>query len=189
MLRVAARAAALAALLLAGCATLQAPPPAERLYAGRFAATSEIGVQRENLSGRFTLSVHRDGLTLDLASPLGNTLARVQSFEGSATLVAPQSDGSLLRLAGADAEALLRDHLGWSLPVAGLPSWIEGQAAPGRPARDEGSDAIVQDGWTIRVLERFEASAPRRIEMRRAATIDAPAVTLRLVLDAPGARP
>ena len=45
---------------------------------------------------------------------------------------------------------------------------------------------IEQDGWTIRVLDRFGADgAPRRLAFERPAAPYSPAVTVRLVLDAP----
>ena len=80
--------------------------------------------------------------------------------------------------------------LGWRLPVGGIADWIEGRPAPGRAARVE-RDAgrivfIEQDGWTIRLPESLDTVArPRRLLLERAAGPNAPAVSLRLIVDEP----
>jgi outer membrane lipoprotein LolB len=146
------------------------------------------------------LHLHGAALTLDLASPLGNTLARVDVSPDGARLRAPGNDGSLQELAGPSAEALAEQVLGFALPVVGIGDWIEGRPAPAPPASiagvttgaDGAVERIEQDGWSITVEERFAAGArPRRLTFERAArpasafTTAAPAVTLRLVLDEP----
>lgn len=168
----------------------EAPAPLKN-YSGRFALTAAAERQTENVSGRFAFAVHRHGITLDLVSPLGNTLARVQTQDGLATLIAPQSDGTLQTVRGNSAEALAQQVLGWTLPVSGLPAWIEGRPLENRPATVEPAgglaESIAQDGWMIRVVERFEDStAPRLLELQRPSAAGAPAVRLRIVLDAPG---
>lgn len=182
--------------LLAGCATLPAPPPPERVHAGRFAATTTLDGRSENTTGRFTLSVAGPRLTLDLATPLGTTLARIDSTPDSAVLRVPGAQG-VQEAHGRDASTLAEEILGWPLPVGGIGDWIVGRSAPGRPARVEGEPAslIEQDGWRIEVQERFDSGAPRRLSFARAAragsalSTPAPAITLRLVLDEPTAAP
>lgn len=177
---------AAAALALAGCATLPPQAPLERVHSGRFAATTTLDDRRENSSGRFTLSVGGDRLVLDLSSPVGTTLARIDVGAHGATL--RTADNGATRH-GRDAEALALEVLGWPLPAAGIGDWIEGRPAPGRPSRAIERDgtvaAIEQDGWTIEIAERFAAGSPRRIVISRPALGEAPAITLRLVLDEP----
>jgi outer membrane lipoprotein LolB len=177
---------AAAALALAGCATLPPQAALERVHSGRFAATTTLDDRRENSSGRFTLSVGGDRLVLDLSSPVGTTLARIDVGAQGATL--RTADNGATRQ-GRDAEALALEVLGWPLPAAGIGDWIEGWPAPGRPSRATERDgavaAIEQDGWTIEIAERFAAGSPRRIVISRPALGEAPAITLRLVLDEP----
>jgi outer membrane lipoprotein LolB len=183
-----------AALWLAACATLPAVQEAERTHAGRFAATTSLDGRSENTTGRFTLSVSGPRLVLDLASPLGTTMARIESGPDGALMRAPGSDG-LQDARGRDAEALALQVLGWPLPVAGIGDWIVGRPAPARPSRTQGNDGrlqtIEQDGWTIEIAERFDTGEPRRLVFVRPArpgnalTPAAPAITLRLVLDEP----
>lgn len=186
-----------AAALLAGCATVPGTPPPERVHVGRFAATTTLDGRSENTTGRFTLAVAGDTLTLDLATPLGSTLARVESSPAGAVLRASAGTG-MQEARGRDASALAEDLLGFPLPVSGIADWIVGRPAPGRPAQLHGDprqpQAIEQDGWRIDVLERFASGAPRRLAFARparagsATALPAPAITLRLVLDdAPGA--
>jgi outer membrane lipoprotein LolB len=170
-------------ICVAGCATLPAPLP-ERSYSGRFSATATQGGQRENVSGRFVLQVSGPIQTLDLATPLGSTMARIEIGPDGARATGAQ----LQETRGPDAEALAEQLLGWRLPVSGLADWLAGRAAPGRPARVEHADGriagIEQDDWII-VIEETDAQTlrPRRLLLRRAAAAQAPAVDLRLIVD------
>jgi outer membrane lipoprotein LolB len=183
---------ALYALLLAGCTSL---PPLElqpQQYTGRFAASISRGDARETIAGRFTFSTGPTRSVLDLASPLGNTLARVEAGADGATLTAPRGDGSLATWHGPSADALAESVLGYALPVAGLPDWLQGRAAPGRSAvstPEAGPAArIEQDGWVIAIDERFgDSGAPRRLTLDR--TDATGTLRLRLALDAPAAGP
>jgi outer membrane lipoprotein LolB len=183
----------LALVVAGGCASLAPVEPAPQVYTGRFSASIERGSEREAISGRFTLAASAQRITLDLASPLGNTLARVASDAGGATLTSPRADGTLATWQGDSADALAESVLGYRLPVTGLADWIAGRATPGRPAGvspERGpAQRIEQDGWVIDIDERFEpGGAPRRLSLQRAATgAQAPALRLRLVLDDAGA--
>jgi outer membrane lipoprotein LolB len=183
----------LLAVALGGCAALAPGAPPLHSYSGRFAATVADGERREAASGRFTLAVYPDRITVELASPLGNTLARVQADGRGATLTAPQADGTLATWHGASADALAESALGFALPVSGLADWLAGRPAPGRPSVSTPAagpaQRIEQDGWTVAIEERFDGSGePRRLILSRdARPPSAPALRLRLVLDAPAA--
>jgi outer membrane lipoprotein LolB len=179
--------AALALLAATGCAVT--PPAApDRSYSGRFSAVATQGDKRDVVSGRFVLEVRGPRQSIDLATPLGTTVARVEVGPEGARASGP----ALQEVHGADAEALTEQLLGWRLPVSGLSDWIEGRPAPARPARIEREGGrpvlIEQDGWTVRMAETFEGSArPRLIVLERPASPLAPGVVLRLVVDPPAA--
>jgi outer membrane lipoprotein LolB len=186
-------AAAVIVLGLAACASLPPMPVPERVHAGRFAATTTHADGRsENTTGRFTLAVGPERLVLDLATPLGTTMARIETGPEGAVLRAPGA-GGMQEVRGRDAEALAEEVLGWPLPATGIGDWIVGRPAPGRPSRVEQIDgqvrSLAQDGWTIRIAERFDSGAPRRLVFARPAqpargmAPPSPAITLRLVLD------
>lgn len=181
-------AAAIGVAALAGCASVPTTGPPERVHGGRFAATAEVDGKRDNTSGRFTLTVLADHLVLDLGTPLGTTLARIELTPAGATLRATDADGSVRQAQGRDGEALAEQLLGIPLPVAGIRDWIVGRAAPARPSVvSADGDAIEQDGWSIRIDERFAGGAPRRLTFTRTARVQPPApaaaITLRLLLD------
>ena len=177
----------LIAAVLAGCATAPATPP-DRLYTGRFSAVATKADRRETISGRFSLEVRGDRQRIDLATPLGTTVARIEVGPDGASARGP----GMQETRGSDADALAEQLLGWRLPVSGLPDWIEGRPAASRPARVERDGnrpvLIEQDGWTVRLAETFEPSGrPRLVVLERAATPFAPGVVLRLVVDDPAA--
>lgn len=184
--------ALLALAFAGGCASTAPSEPTPQVYTGRFSAAISRGEQREAVSGRFTLATSPGRTTLDLASPLGNTLARVDAVVNRATLTATQADGTLATWQGDSADALAESVLGYRLPVAGLADWIAGRAVPGRPARVSPptgpAQRIEQDGWVIGIDERFEQDrSPRRLSLDRdAGGPDGASVRLRLVLDGAG---
>jgi outer membrane lipoprotein LolB len=189
------RRGALAVLALAwtaGCTSFAPIESTPRVYTGRFSANISRNDQREAVSGRFTLAASPGRTTLDLASPLGNTLARVEAIASRATLTAPRADGTLATWQGDSPEALADAVLGYRLPVSGLADWIVGRATPGRAARvfppTGPTQRIEQDGWVIDIDERFaDTGAPRRLSLDRSESGPAaPAVRLRLVLDDAG---
>ena len=176
--------------LLAGCATSPVAPP-DRSYTGRFSATTLAatagGEQRQSVSGRFNFEIRGDHQRLELASPLGTMVARIDVEPSGARATGAQMQD----VRGADADALTEQLLGWRLPVTGLSDWIEGRPVAGRPAlvdRENGRIvAIEQDGWIIRLPEVFDISArPRRLLLERPGASNAPAVDLRLIIDEPG---
>jgi len=182
------RLAAALALVLAGCASLPTTTGGAR-YSGRFALVVNGSDRHETASGRFDLTVGRSDVTLDLSTPLGTTVARVQSGPGGARLTVPTA-GGLRTEQGPDPDALSLQVLGWTLPVSGIGDWIEGRPAPDRPYRlargEDGTAQLEQDGWTIRFETVGAEARVRRLDLSRPQQGEAPAVTLRVVLDPAG---
>jgi outer membrane lipoprotein LolB len=181
--------AALWVVLVAACATLPAATGSVS-YTGKFALVVSGPDRRETMSGRFVLTVGDSGVTLDLSTPLGTTVARVQNGPSGARVTVP-SGGGLRTEQGPDPDALSAQVLGWTLPVSGIPDWIEGRPASGRPYRldaaADGGSLLEQDGWTIRLAPRGPDGKIHRLDMDRPPTGEAPSVSLRVVLDS-GAR-
>ena len=162
-------------LALGGCASAPHGQPT--------ASLSERADAPFNLNGR--LSVHhleqryagglrwqhqmrRDELLLQ--GPLGITAARIVSDARSASL---ERNGK--RYQADDVESLMRQVLGWSLPLPVLHHWLLGEADAASPAeteRDErGRIALLrQAGWEVRYLRYVDDSAdslPARIALSR----------------------
>ncbi len=181
-------------LLLSACTSLPPPTAADHHYAGRFSLsvtrTDPAGEppHRDAWTGRFTLAVDARSLSLDLVSPLGATIARFETDAREARLLVPESGGVRVEH-GADAQALSEQVLGWSLPVAGMPDWVEGRPSRTRPYRElaPGGDAahFEQDGWSVTVEAPAEGRPGRRLHMERSGQAGLPDVALRVVLDGP----
>ncbi len=177
-----------ATLLLAACATLTAPP--DRVHAGRFSASTILATGSapgaatpQSVSGRFSVEVRGARRIVEVATPLGTTIARIDIAPGSATAIGPQ----LQTVSGPDPDALVEQLLGWRLPVSGLTDWIEGRPAAGRPARTEGEPGrlslIEQDGWLIRIEEYKAPGQPRLLTLERPPTTHEQGLRVRLVLE------
>jgi outer membrane lipoprotein LolB len=205
-----ARARGLASALAAAClasACAGLPPPRLPVdgiasnYAGRFSlAVTRIEPgqpeHRDAWSGRFALAVGTQTLSLDLVSPLGATIARFETDPREARLLVP-ADGDVRVEHGPDPRSLAERVLGWSLPIEGMPDWIAGHPAEGRPFRslppqaEDGAgapaDRFEQDGWDVTVEPPQGERRGLRLQMSRAAQDHSPAIALRVVLDGPAA--
>jgi outer membrane lipoprotein LolB len=185
---------AAAVVAVAGCAGLPAATATpERHYAGRFSLVvthpeSGDAPAQESWSGRFSLSLEHGATSLDLVSPLGATIARLETEPGGARLSVPEG-ASVRTRTGVDARALSEDVLGWYLPVDGMGDWLEGRPAQARPYRPldaaPGQSRFEQDGWSVTVDAVSPERPGRRLQIDRAAQGRSPAIALRVVLDAP----
>jgi outer membrane lipoprotein LolB len=189
--------AAVCAIALAGCASVQPKGPStsnaataltaqtSRAYHGRFAVqyVDRYGQQR-NAYGNFDWQETGDTVTLQLRNPLGQTLAIVTSSPASASLELPNRQP----LTADNVTTLMQNALGFALPVEGLRYWLQPSVAPTSRARTEEDPQqpsrlkeIVQDGWTIDYVSYADAPATgvKRMNLSRAE----PPLDIKLVLD------
>lgn len=179
--------AAAGTLLLGGCAAPprigEGPPGQAFERRGRFAVSvNYFSGRQEAVQGGFAWHDTARTLMLDLANPLGSTLARVQVTPGQAVLT--RSDGTTETAAHPDA--LIEQVLGSPIPVAGLRDWLRGRSGPapvsGLERDAEGRPTVfMQDGWRVQ-LSRYDALGPGLLQMNRN---DAHrTLSVRLVVDA-----
>lgn len=176
--------AVLLMFLLGACATpdrLVSIGGLER--SGRFVAQVQSpGEPAESVQGGFRWQRTATGWQLDLLSPLGATLARLDASSGEVTL---QQPGQIPRRA-ASASELIADLFGAKMPVDSLEDWIAGAITPGSGVQDvvrDGQSRVVsmrQDGWRIR-FDRYDSIGPRIMEVT--GTDQARSVSLRMVVD------
>lgn len=160
---------------------------------GRLSLRYQNGDKQEALHGSFTWNQNRDGTTVTLLSPLGQTLAVITASADGATLT---QSGQPPRTA-ADVDALTASALGWPLPIAGLRDWLQGYATDrdGKQfiATPAASEVHTRDGWHIVYAAWAEPDGttsetrPRRIDLARR-TAQAGDLSLRIVIDSWQAR-
>ena len=173
-----------AAALLSGCFTparIQGDGPAfDR--SGRFALLVEHSNGKQDaVQGGFAWRDATSHQQLDLANPLGSTLARVDVRPGQAVLT--RSDGSTDTAEGPDA--LIDQVLGSPIPVSGLQDWLQGRLASGNADHvEKDSDGHLsrfqQNDWRVE-LSRYDELGPRLLRLRR--TEPGRDISLRLIVD------
>jgi len=195
--------------VLGGCAELPRlgdGAAVERAWQVRREALQELRVW--TLAGR--LAVHNDGeawngtlhwiqrsgsYDIRLIAPLGAGSLRLHGNLNGVVLHA--SDGKVYT--AQSGEALLREQMGWSVPVEGLRYWALGVPGPGEAAKEklDGAGrlaALRQSGWDIAFLRYDNVGGldlPGKIFLKRRGLEVRVVVdrwTLGAPLDAPQAR-
>lgn len=171
---------AAAALLVAGCASV--PPPTPALpgdsLSGRLAlrVDAAAGQDARSMSAAFELQGAPERGRFSLSTPLGTMLAQARWQPGSVVLVTPQGEAPY-----PDLDALTREVLGESVPVAALFDWLRGRPWPGAASvasRPPAAPGFRQLGWAVD-LSRFDESAIAAVREQP------PAVTVRVRMDRP----
>lgn len=115
-----------------------------------------------------------DDVAITLFDPLGRKVAMLNGDAGQVGLKTSQGNAAV----AGNAEALMDDLLGWSLPVSGLRYWVRGLPAPNAGAGETQMEwdergrvaHLEQDGWDI-VYSEYEdtpgLSMPRVLRLRR----------------------
>jgi outer membrane lipoprotein LolB len=132
------RRALLAALALAGCASVKTAPD----LAGRLAVRVDSSPPR-SFAADFDLRGNAERGALALTGPLGATLADVRWQPGEATMTDAQGERRYATL-----DALSQDLLGEALPLAALTDWLRGRPWPGAPSQAT-AEGFEQLGWRI----------------------------------------
>lgn len=152
---------------------------------GRFAVLVQDKTQDKNsdsVQGNFSWLSKGDDVVLDLSSPLGQILARIEVNAHGAVLT--RSNGEVLEAWSPDA--LIEEVLGRQFPVSGLRYWIRGQAMPETPleqAEYDGKQRLIkfrQAGWVV-TLQNYDAIGPRRFHLLNNQTTER--ITIRIVVN------
>ncbi len=187
---------AVALLAIAGCGLKRDPAQQEQLqglWLDRQQQAEAVvswnlharaAITREAEAYNVGIRWERDGQTsmLLLEAPFGQGVFRIDR---------PQGGWYRLRLpdgrefVNETPEALLRDVIGWSLPISGLEFWIRGLPHPNGDYSyklDDGGRArsIRQDEWDIDYLDYFADASPRLPRRMRLAHDE---LTLKLVIE------
>lgn len=171
-------------LALVACAPTRPRAPDATLLAGQAAREAELAGQPGfALNGRIAVSGQGEGgsgsfewrqsgadFDFSLRSPVARQTWRMQFSDGEAWLDGLDGGPHV----STDPEAMLRDALGWTIPVRALGFWVRGARASGSPAEiwfdAEGRVArLRQDGWQVDFRDWFpsEPPMPRRVFAER----------------------
>jgi outer membrane lipoprotein LolB len=170
-------------VFLSGCASVPLAP-----ITTASSTLSEQAIMQYQLAGRVSVAQGENGYfgnllwkrdggkhEIEILSPLGQVIARLYKNNGSYTLTT--ADQRVLQ--SADSEQLMRDALGFSLPVGGLEHWVLGRASPltkydAQKSADGRIETLSQDGWNIVYAEYIQPTnaaagvgVPRKITLRR----------------------
>ena len=170
-------AAAICVALLGACATIETVPPGPSFeLAGRIA----VRYQERGFSSSLRWKHDQADDEMWLTSPLGQTIAYLQSDANGATLTG--SDQKQYRASSIDS--LVRNAFGWRFPVADLRYWVLGEAVPGAAALSIEHDTaqriarLEQGDWKVTFsYATLESKRPARLNV---VGIDA---EIRLVID------
>jgi outer membrane lipoprotein LolB len=190
-------AAAFAVAAISGCSVAPTRGPStsnaatslstqtNRAYRGRFSVRyTDVNGRPRNAYGNFDWQEQGDTVTLQLLNPFGQTLAIVTSSPSAATLELPNRQP----MTADDVGTLMRNALGFSLPVEGLRYWLQPSPAPTSHAKtvpdpqvQSRLKEIDQDGWTIQYVSYADApeTGVKRVDLTRRE----PPLDIKLVLD------
>lgn len=181
---------ALGAWVVAGCASLPAPPAAEAPISSvdaPFVIGGRISARRgdNGVAGAFSWTHDARHDAIDLATPLGQTLAQLEGDHREVTV--RLSDG---RVETAPTwSALTEQAFGVVIPVDGLAWWVRGlPRASGRYSVERDAAGRVallrQDGWEVVYAYADDASRqPLRITLQYPG---AEPIEVRVVVDRAG---
>jgi outer membrane lipoprotein LolB len=180
-------------LLLSGCASVPLVP-----ISTASSSVNQQAITQYQLAGRVSVAQGENGYfgnllwkrnsdkhEIEILSPLGQVIARLYKNNGTYTLTT--ADQRVMQ--STDSEKLMRDALGFSLPVGGLEHWVLGRASPNtkyetQKSADGRIETLLQDGWNIAYAEYIQPThaaagvgVPRKITLRRADLI------IKLVMD------
>ncbi len=173
--------------LLAGCAELVPPrsDPVTTKPTGPAHAEQVSAFDTWRLTGRIAVQRADKGITADvewrqagddfdlrIMAPLNQGTFRLSGGARKVELLTPEGE----TFTAARPEALMQDHLGWSIPLAGTRYWIRGMPDPGTASSQELTDAegrwtdFEQDRWRVSILDYVklgELDLPRRLYLAR----------------------
>lgn len=186
------------ALLAAGCTTTPRVTDSQlqqtRAYAttvtldGRLSIQYEVNGIEQPSHGSFSWVQHDKHANVQLLSPLGQVVAVITIDPGKATL----TQSNRTTKTASDPDTLIREVIGWPLPVNGLQDWLQGFVTDGsgkRVAVKASTEPVIvttQDGWRITYAtwapDSKNTLRPKRIDLSRKTT-EAGTVSIRIVID------
>jgi len=153
------------ALVLSGCMTRPATelPTTPLSDASQWRLEGKLGVKAHANSGNLSISWEQidDAYDIRLYGPLGVVVAQVSGNDSGATLNLPEAPP----LRASSPEALVRQALGYPLPVSPMRYWVRGIPAPDE-VFDVTTEGFRQLGWQV-VIQQTDVWGPVKIRIQR----------------------
>lgn len=154
-------------VLLSACSSNQVKPWNSHQYT----LVGLVGVTASSVqqSANFTWTVSDPNYKLELYGPLGIDASYLEGDDQSSKLTLANGKSYEAN----DAEGLMDQILGWSIPVEGLNHWLLGKAEPESPASVTRNDQqqvirLSQDGWQINYTWGVNKYVPTKMILTRA---------------------
>ena len=180
--------------IISGCAT-QAPRNnfnvSKQIYqdniqiSGRISIQYQENDQEQSLHGNFEWQQNNNNIAIDLSSPLGQTIANITQNKDGASITEAKKPPRTAQ----NIEQLLRETVGWTIPVQNLKSWLQGFEAKElqqfTPITSIDNNTISSQGWQIRYAswqEKETLTFPKRIDLSRY-TQEMGELKIRIVID------
>jgi outer membrane lipoprotein LolB len=147
-------------------------------FSGRVAVKDK---QQESWSASLDWHQRKASFDIRLSGAFGQEAARLSGKPGYAVIETADHDA----LSATSVEALMREQLGWSVPVEGFRYWLVGSPAPGvidhySLDADGRLTGLQQAGWQVRYRSYQTVAGldlPRKLELEN------PRLRLRVVID------
>jgi outer membrane lipoprotein LolB len=163
-------------LLLSACTTMK--PPVS-ITGDNWTLQGKVGIQTPQKTESASLYWRQTGdiYSIRLFGPLGIGAVELNGNPEQVTF----TDNRGQNYQAPSAEVLLKQNLGWQLPIKNLTYWIRALPAPEYPSQKSYDQnhyliSLQQQGWQINYLE-YRNNHPRLIQLTR------PQFRLRIVID------
>jgi outer membrane biogenesis lipoprotein LolB len=173
--------------LVSGCASVYSPQDlqsGEMVRSGRFSMLIQDAKRPDEfLQGRFYWQDLQRGLTLDLSSPVGVTLARIQVQPSQSILQVPGEDA----VVAPTADELFTQVFTEPVPIQAMRDWMQGRLSQSLQAFQIKRDSEMRvtsfraAQWFV-TLSRYDDQGPTLMTMTQ--KTNQRAVTLKLIVDA-----
>lgn len=170
--------------MLTGCATQQSISEGDRLAHWQLHSGKLAELTHWQFKGRIAIQMEKQGWTASFhwrQDQLDYVLLVLAPLGRGSYEISGDADGAVMRTANNsivhadDAETLLRENLGWHIPLSGLKYWVRGLPVPGKKNAgllldQQGRLAeLSQSGWLVRYsryINSGEYELPTKILMQ-----------------------
>jgi outer membrane lipoprotein LolB len=160
----------LMSLLLAACVSVTPPLTPQKFAQNQWSLQGRIAIRTANKGESASIFWQQNGEAyyMRIFGPLGIGAVQLEGVPGNVRLI--ENNGQLTQ--AATPEILIRQTLGWQLPVSNLVYWIRGKKAPHFVATQQYDSqhrlqTLQQQGWLINYLAYGANGLPQLLTCSR----------------------